>query len=109
MQLGCARLILDNCPFAELRQLLKNFISVILEALKAFKDIIQDYLKEPPKGKGKAKAEERRQPLSFREFAATAQVDRGGDHYLCTEHVQSVVEVIALVKSACCTLILITE
>ena len=58
VQLGCARLILDNCPFAQLRQLLENFISVLLKALKAFKNIIQDYLKEPPKGKGKAKAEE---------------------------------------------------
>ena len=74
VQLGCARLILNNCPFAKLRQLLENFISVLLKALKAFKDIILDYLKEPLKGKGKAKAEEQRQPLSFREFAAATQV-----------------------------------
>ena len=35
---------------------MENFTLVLLETLKAFKDIIQDYLKDPPKGKGKAKA-----------------------------------------------------
>ena len=74
VQLGCARQILNNCPSAELRQLLENFISILMKALKAFKDIIQDYLKDPPKGKGKAKAEEQRKPLSYREFVAAAQV-----------------------------------
>ena len=66
--------ILDNCPIAKLCQLLENFTTVLLKALKAFKDIIQDYLKDPLKGTGKAKAEEPKLLLSYRELTAAAQV-----------------------------------
>ena len=58
VQLNCPLTILDTHPSQELRPLLENFITVLLKALEAFKEIIQDNIKNPSKGKGKARVED---------------------------------------------------
>ena len=58
ISLGCACTILDRHPPQELRPLLENFIGVLLKDLKTIKDIMQDYLKDPPNRKGKGKVED---------------------------------------------------
>ena len=82
VQLGCARTNLDRHPPQELRPLLENFIAVLLKALKAFKDIIQDNLKDPPNCKGKAKVEDPKPGISYRELSAAAQVLWIGEEFI---------------------------
>ena len=75
VQLCCARTILNGHPPDQLRPLLESFISVLLKVLKACRDIVQDYSKDPAKGRGKAKENPEPKPgLTYKELSAAAQV-----------------------------------
>ena len=87
VQLGCARTILDRHPPQELRPLLENFIEVLLKALKAIKDIILDYQKDPPNRQGKVMVEDSKPRISYGELsAATLMLWIGGKFITCIEN-----------------------
>ena len=53
-----------------------------MKALKAFKDINLDYLKDPPSCHGKAKVEDPKPGISYKELLTAAQVLWIGEEFI---------------------------